>query len=89
MNNIYHFVDGKEFKGTSQRTSDVYNPATGEVAAKVYLASKKDLDEVIQNSLKASVCWANTPALQRARILFKFKELIEKNADELTKLIVS
>ena len=89
MNNIYHFVDGKEFKGTSQRTSDVYNPATGEVTAKVYLASKKDLDEVIQNSLKASVGWANTPALQRARILFKFKELIEKNADELTKLIVS
>ena len=50
MNNIYHFVNGKEFKGTSQRTADVYNPATGEVTAKVYLASRKDLDEVIQNS---------------------------------------
>src|SRR6056300_941011 len=89
MNNIYHFVNGKEFKGTSQRTADVYNPATGEVTAKVFLASRKDLDEVIQNSLQASISWANTPALQRARILFKFKELIEKNSDELTKLIVS
>ena len=46
MNNIYHFVNGNEFKGTSQRTSDVYNPATGEVTAKVYLASRKDLDDV-------------------------------------------
>ena len=53
MNKIYHFVNGKEFKGTSQRTADVYNPAIGEVTAKVYLASKKDLDEVIQNSLKS------------------------------------
>ena len=89
MNNIYHFVNGKEFKGSSKRTADVYNPATGEITAKVSLASRKDLDEVIQNSLQASILWANTPALQRARILFKFKELIEKNSDELTKLIVS
>ena len=89
MRNIYHYVDGKEFKGESKRTSDVYNPATGEVQAKVNLASKTDVDSAIKCAAKAFPNWADTPPITRARILFKFKELIEKNSDELTKLIVA
>ncbi len=89
MRNIFHYVDGKEFKGESKRTSDVYNPATGEVQAKVNLASKADVDSAIKCATKAFPNWADTPPITRARILFKFKELIEKNSDELTKLIVA
>ena len=89
MKNIFHFVDGKEFKGESKRSADVFNPATGEVQAKVNLASKSDVDAAIKVASKAFPEWADTPPITRARILFKFKELIEKNSDELTKLIVA
>ncbi len=89
MKNIFHFVDGKEFKGESKRLADVFNPATGEVQAKVNLASKSDVNIAIQVASKAFPEWADTPPITRARILFKFKELIEKNSDELTKLIVA
>lgn len=89
MKNIHHFVNGKIFEGESKKTSDVYNPATGEVSAKVTLATKKDVDAVVDVAQKAFHSWTNTPPLQRARVLFKFKELIENNSDELTKIIVS
>src|SRR6056300_623474 len=89
MKNIFHFVDGKEFKGDSKRTSDVFNPATGEVQAKVSLASKNDVDVAVKNANEAFKDWSLTPPITRARFLFKYKELIEKNSDELTKLIVA
>ena len=89
MKNIHHFVNGSIFEGRSKKTSDVYNPATGEVIGKVTLASKDDVNNVVDIAHKAFESWSNTPPLQRARILFKFKELIEKNSDELTKIIVS
>ena len=78
MKTIEHFVNGKSFSGTSKRTSDVFNPATGEVSAKVNLATKKDVDDVVEISSKAFIKWSQVPPLQRARILFKFKDLIEK-----------
>src|SRR5210317_1340668 len=89
MKNIFHFVDGKEFKGDSKRTSDVFTPATCEVEAKVSLASKNDVDIAVKNANVAFKEWSLTPPITRARILFKYKELIEKNSDELTKLIVA
>jgi len=89
MKNIFHYVDGEIFKNTSSRTADVFNPATGEVQAKVSLASKSDVGDAVKSALKAFPAWAETPPITRARILFKFKDLIEKNSDELTKLIVS
>jgi len=89
MKNIFHFVGGKEFKGESKRNADVFNPATGEVQAKVNLASRSDLNFAVEAATKAFPAWADTPSITRARILFKFKELIEKNSDELTKLIVA
>ena len=82
-------MDGAIFKNTSSRTADVFNPATGEVQAKVSLASKSDVGDAVKSALKAFPAWAETPPITRARILFKFKDLIEKNSDELTKLIVS
>ena len=89
MNIIKHFVGGKVIDGTSQRKGQVFNPATGEQESEVILATKSDLDKTVEIAKKAFDTWSLKPALQRARIMFKFKELIEKNFDELTKLIVS
>ena len=89
MNIIKHFVGGKVIDGTSQRKGQVFNPATGEQESEVILATKSDLDKTVEIAKKAFEAWSLKPALQRARIMFKFKELIEKNFDELTKLIVS
>ena len=88
MNLIEHFIDGKITKGSSKKTSKVFNPATGEQIAEVNLASKTDLNLAVEKAKKAFIEWSKKPPAQRARVIFKFKELIEKNSDELTKLIV-
>jgi len=89
MNLIEHFINGKITKGSSKNTSKVFNPATGEQSAEVNLASKVDVDQAVQKAKQAFTDWSRKPPAQRARIIFKFKELIEKNSDELIKLIVS
>ena len=89
MNLIEHFIDGKTTKGSSKKTSKVFNPATGEQTAEVNLASKLDVDLAVEKAKQAFNSWCKKPPAQRARIIFKFKELIEKNSDEIIKLIVS
>ena len=89
MNLIKHFVGGKVISGNSERKGKIFNPATGEQDSEVILASKADLDGAVEIAQKAFQTWSLNPPLQRARIMFKFKELIEKNFDELAKLIVS
>jgi len=89
MKIIEHFIDGKITKGLSTKTSKVFNPATGEQTAEVNLASKVDVDLAVEKAKKAFTDWSRKPPAQRARVIFKFKELIEKNYDEITKLIVS
>tara|TARA_B100001057_G_scaffold494508_1_gene591242 strand:+ start:268 stop:1761 length:1494 start_codon:yes stop_codon:yes gene_type:complete len=89
MRIIDHYVGGEQFSGNSKRLSSVFNPATGEETAKVRLGNKEDLNKTVEKAFNAFGSWSNTPPLQRARVLFKFKELIEKNSDELTKIIVS
>ena len=89
MKKIQHFVNGQLFSGDSKRVGKVFNPATGEQSAEVILASTKDINDAVASAAEAFESWSNKPPLQRARIMFKFKELIEKNSDELTKIIVS
>ena len=89
MNLIEHFIDGKIVSGSSDRKGKVFNPATGQQESEVRLASKSDLDLAVEKAKKAYEIWSTKPPLQRARIIFKFKEVIEKNFDELAKLIVS
>ena len=89
MNLIEHYIGGKIVKGSSSRKGKVFNPATGTQESEVLLASKSDLDLAVQKAKQSFESWSNTPPLQRARIIFKYKELIEKNSDLLTKLIVS
>jgi len=89
MNLIQHFIDGKVFKGTSKRTGKVFNPATGEQSSAVSFATNEDVNKAVLVAKKAFINWSQKTPLFRARVLFKFKELIEKNSDELTKIIVS
>ena len=89
MELIEHFVGGNIISGKSNKKSKVFNPATGEQEKEVRLASKSDLDEAVSVAKNAFDEWCLKPPLHRARVIFKFKELIEKNSDELTKLIVN
>jgi malonate-semialdehyde dehydrogenase (acetylating)/methylmalonate-semialdehyde dehydrogenase len=89
MREIGHFIGGKTVKGASGRTGDVFDPNTGEVQAKVALASKTEVEAAIANAEKAQPGWAATNPQRRARVMFKFLELVQKEYDELAKLLSS
>ncbi len=89
MREIGHFVGGKTVKGNSGRTSDVFDPNTGEVQAKVALASRAEVEKAIANAEAAQPAWAATNPQRRARVMFKFLELIQKEHDALAKLLSS
>jgi malonate-semialdehyde dehydrogenase (acetylating)/methylmalonate-semialdehyde dehydrogenase len=80
---LYHFIGGKRVKGTSGRFADVYWPMTGEVAARVPLASKAELRAAVENAKAAQPAWAATNPQRRARVLSKFIDLVAKNNDAL------
>ncbi|MFJ2988226.1 CoA-acylating methylmalonate-semialdehyde dehydrogenase [Collimonas sp. NPDC087041] len=84
---INHFINGAPVTGRSERYSDVYNPATGAVVAQVALASVKEVDQAVASARAAFPAWSETSPLRRARIMFKFKELLEQNHDKLAALI--
>jgi malonate-semialdehyde dehydrogenase (acetylating)/methylmalonate-semialdehyde dehydrogenase len=87
VKNIHHFIGGKIVEGKSGRTSDVFNPATGEVTGKLSLASAAEVDAAVRSAKAAFPAWAAKPALQRARVLFKYKELLEANRPKLAAMI--
>ncbi len=89
MNLIEHFIDGKIVSGTSDRKGKVFNPAIGKQESEVRLGTKQDLDLAVQKAKKAFETWSNVTPIQRARIIFKYKEIIEKNSNLLAKMIVS
>ena len=89
MNLIEHFIEGKIVSGTSDRIGKVFNPAIGKQESEVRLGTKQDLDLAVQKAKKAFETWSNVTPIQRARIIFKYKEIIEKNSDLLAKMIVS
>src|SRR5215467_5004314 len=89
MREIGHFIGGKAVKGTSGRFSDVFDPNTGEVQAKVALAKHSEVEHAIANAQAAQPGWAATNPQRRARIMFKFLELIQKEFDTLAKLLSS
>src|SRR6202521_4894675 len=89
MRDIGHFIGGKQVKGASGRTGDVFNPNTGEVQAKVALASKAEVEKAIANAQAAFPAWAATNPQRRARVMFKFLELIQGEYDDLARLLSS
>lgn len=89
MRDIGHFIGGKTVKGTSGRSSDVFNPNTGEVQAKVALASVAEVEQAIANAEEAQKVWAAVNPQRRARVMFKFLELVHKEYDDLARLLSS
>src|SRR5215213_9205800 len=89
MREIGHFIGGKQISGTSGRSGDVFNPNTGEVQAKVALASKGEVESAIANAEAAFPGWAATNPQRRARVMFKFLELIQAEYDDLARLLSS
>ena len=81
-----HFINGQAVAGRG-RTQDVYNPATGQVVRQVALAGKETVESAISAAAAAFPEWRNTPPAKRARIMFRFKELLEQNADQVVALI--
>jgi malonate-semialdehyde dehydrogenase (acetylating)/methylmalonate-semialdehyde dehydrogenase len=80
---IAHFINGQADFGNSARASDVFNPATGAVSGRVVLADADDVETAIAAAQAAFPAWAATTPLARARVLFKFKQLLEEHADEI------
>ena len=88
-NTLHHYVNGARVAGTSERFGDVFDPATGEVAARVPLASASETARVIDAAAAAFPAWRDTPPLRRAAILFRFKELLDRHTDEIAQLIAA
>ena len=87
MEQIGHHIDGARIAGTSGRSADVMNPATGEVQAQVALASKAEMDAAIARAAEAQKGWAATNPQRRARVMMKFAQLINDHIDELAELV--
>jgi malonate-semialdehyde dehydrogenase (acetylating)/methylmalonate-semialdehyde dehydrogenase len=87
MSDIHHYVGGKPVDGSSGRWGDVYNPATGEKIRRVAFASAAEIDRAVQAATAAFPGWAATTPLSRARILFKFLELLHRDRDALARAI--
>jgi malonate-semialdehyde dehydrogenase (acetylating) / methylmalonate-semialdehyde dehydrogenase len=86
---IWHHINGKTAESRSNRFGDVYNPATGEVQARVSLASMAEVDAAVAAAAAAFPAWSQTPPLQRARVMFRFKALVEANIDKLAATLTS
>jgi malonate-semialdehyde dehydrogenase (acetylating)/methylmalonate-semialdehyde dehydrogenase len=84
-----HWIDGRDVAGSSGRAGDVFNPSLGVVAARVALASQSEVDAAVRAARAAFPAWAATPPLKRARVMFRFKELLEQRRGELAKRIAS
>src|SRR5215471_14144032 len=89
MREIGHFIGGKQVAGTSGRSGDVFNPNTGEVQAKVAFAAKSEVEKAVANAEAAQATWAATNPQRRARVMFKFLELVQKEFDQLARLLSS
>ena len=89
MRAIHHWIDGKATPGTSGRTADVFNPATGEVQAKVDLASRAEIDAAIARAAQAQVAWGATNPQRRARVMMKMVDLINRDMDKMAEMLSS
>ena len=84
---ITHWIAGHRVDGAAGRTGEVFNPATGEVTGLVRLADAGTVDAAVDAARTAWPAWAETSALNRARVMFRFKELLDRHHDELARII--
>ena len=86
---VGHYIGGRVVSGSSGRYGDVYNPATGEVARQVALASAEEVRHAIANAAEAVADWAEVPPARRVQVLYRYRELLIQNMDELARLLSS
>jgi malonate-semialdehyde dehydrogenase (acetylating)/methylmalonate-semialdehyde dehydrogenase len=84
---VPHWIGGRAVAGRETRTGNVFNPTSGSISARVPLACGEEVNAAVASARDAFRSWAATPAPRRARVMFRFKELIEKAAEELARLI--
>ena len=84
---VKNFIGGKWVEAKTDRTEPVYNPATGEIIAQVPISTKEELDEAVRIAAETFITWKEEPVPKRARILFKYQQLLVEHWDELAKLI--
>lgn len=89
MKNITHYINGQFVVGDGKRHQDIFNPATGEVTARVAFATPQELNQAIDIAKKTFGSWSQVTPLKRARVLFKFKDLLEKNINKLAELLTA
>src|ERR1035437_2518234 len=89
LRNVPHWIGGKAVTGTSGRSGNVFNPATGQVQALVPLANRAELEAAVSVAHDAFPAWSAQPPLRRARVLFRFRELFEQRLDDFARLITS
>ncbi|MBN6037551.1 CoA-acylating methylmalonate-semialdehyde dehydrogenase [Amycolatopsis sp. 195334CR] len=86
---ISHWIDGKPFSGVAERAGDVFDPATGQVAAKVDFAGPAEVEAAVTAAKNAFPGWKNTSLAARSRVLFAFRQLLSERKDELAKIVTS
>jgi len=84
---VQHYIGGQLINETSTPSHPIYNPALGEIIGQVHFASKATCDKAVALAKEAGIEWGQTPAIKRARILFKFRELLEKSQMDLARII--
>ncbi|WP_347929623.1 CoA-acylating methylmalonate-semialdehyde dehydrogenase [Pseudomonas helvetica] len=84
---IGHYLNGQVQDTGSERFSNVFNPATGAIQARVGLASQQTVDEAVASALRAFPAWSEQSSLRRSRVMFKFKELLDRHHNELAEII--
>jgi malonate-semialdehyde dehydrogenase (acetylating)/methylmalonate-semialdehyde dehydrogenase len=86
---IHHFINGRIVEDRGGRSLPVYNPASGKQSGAVALASVEQVRDAIAAAAAAQPAWAEVPPLRRARVMFRFRDLIEQHADELARVLTS
>jgi malonate-semialdehyde dehydrogenase (acetylating)/methylmalonate-semialdehyde dehydrogenase len=89
MKTINHWIAGKPSARAVERTTDVFNPATGEVAAKVAMATPADVDAAVDAAKAALPGWRDASLAKRSRVMFAFRELLEKHKVEIAALLTA
>jgi len=89
LSSIEHWIGGRVAPGQSGRRADVFNPATGQVSGRVAMANPGEVAQAVAAAQAAFPKWADTPPIRRARVMFKFLELLNRHRDELAHLITA
>src|SRR6185503_6794600 len=84
---INHWIDGKTYERAAERHGEVFNPATGEVQARVAVASPGAVDETVEAAARAAQSWRSVSIAKRTKILFAFRQLVDQHQHDIARLL--